>query len=116
MGEPAPAPIPNQRWLRIIPAAFVMYTIAFVDRTNIALALGPMSRDLHMDPARAGDAAGIFFLGYGLLQIPGGYFAGHLGAESFVTIFLGFLGTFAVFCGLILNLGEVRLVRFFFGI
>src|SRR5437899_1234750 len=60
MGEPAPAPIPNQRWLRIIPAAFVMYTIAFVDRTNIALALGPMSRDLHMDPARAGDAAGFF--------------------------------------------------------
>src|SRR5437870_9821154 len=101
MGEPAPAPIPNQRWLRIIPAAFVMYTIAFVDRTNIALALGPMSRDLHMDPARAGDAAGIFFWGYVLLQIPGGYFAEHWSAKRFVSILLVLWGTFAVLCGLI---------------
>ena len=116
MGEPAPAPIPNQRWLRIIPAAFVMYTIAFVDRTNIALALGPMSRDLHMDPARAGDAAGIFFWGYVLLQIPGGYFAEHWSAKRFVSILLVLWGTFAVLCGLIHTLGEFRLVRFLLGI
>ena len=29
--------MPDRRWLRIIPVAFVMYTIAFVDRTNISL-------------------------------------------------------------------------------
>ena len=112
MGEPAPAPIPNQRWLRIIPAAFVMYTIAFVDRTNIALALGPMSRDLHMDPARAGDAAGIFFWGYVLLQIPGGYLASRWSARKIISLFLISWGVCAVGCGLSHTFNHFALMRF----
>src|SRR5216683_2170485 len=52
---------PSQRWVRIIPVALVMYTIAFIDRTNISLALPRISRDLHLDPQQAGTVAGIFF-------------------------------------------------------
>jgi sugar phosphate permease len=37
----------QERWLRIIPTAFVMYTIAYIDRTNISMALPSMSRELH---------------------------------------------------------------------
>ena len=61
------------RWLRIIPVALIMYTIAFIDRTNISLALPRISRDLHLDPQQAGTVAGIFFWGYLALQIPGGH-------------------------------------------
>jgi hypothetical protein len=46
----------NKRWLRIIPVAFIRYTFAFVDRTNVSLALPLMSRELHMDAAQAGAA------------------------------------------------------------
>ena len=39
-----------RRWLRIIPVALIMYTISYVDRTNISLALDPsistMMKDL----------------------------------------------------------------------
>jgi sugar phosphate permease len=63
----------EERWLRIIPRAFVMYTIAYIDRTNISMALPSMSRELHMTPTQAGDAAGIFFWGYLLLQVPVGH-------------------------------------------
>ncbi len=63
----------SQRWLHIIPVAFIMYTIAFIDRTNVSLALRSMSHDLHMDPTQAGGAAGLFFVGYLVLQIPGGH-------------------------------------------
>jgi hypothetical protein len=56
----------SQRWLRIIPVALVMYTISYVDRTNVSLALDPkistMLRDLAMDDRMKGQAAGIFFL------------------------------------------------------
>ncbi len=31
----------QQRWLRIIPVALIMYTISYIDRTNISLALDP---------------------------------------------------------------------------
>jgi len=71
--------VKSQRWLRIIPIALIMYTISYVDRTNVALALDPkissMMKDLLMDDRLKGQAAGIFFFGYVLLQIPGGYFA-----------------------------------------
>jgi hypothetical protein len=30
-----------ERWLRIIPVALIMYTISFIDRTNVALAFDP---------------------------------------------------------------------------
>ena len=66
----------EQRWLRIIPVALIMYTILYVDRTNVSLALdsgiSSMLKDLAMDDRMKGMAAGIFFLGYVLLQIPGG--------------------------------------------
>jgi sugar phosphate permease len=81
-------PIPEQRWVRVIFVAFVMYTIAFIDRTNISLAIPSMSRELHMDPAQAGSAAGIFFWGYIVLQIPGGYLASRWSAKRFVSILL----------------------------
>ena len=54
-----------------------MYTISYVDRTNVSLALDPkistMMRDLAMDDRMKGQAAGIFFLGYVLLQMAGGH-------------------------------------------
>lgn len=78
----------EKRWLRVIPVAFVMYTIAFVDRTNISLALHAMSRDLHMSPEEAGNAAGVFFWGYLVLQIPGGYLAERWSAKRVVSILL----------------------------
>ncbi len=67
----------DQRWLRIIPVATVMYAIAFINRTNVSIALPSMSRDLHMNPLQAGAIASAFFWGYLLLQIPGGYLASH---------------------------------------
>src|SRR5215831_17234727 len=30
------ATVPRQRWLRIIPPALIMYTISYVDRTNVS--------------------------------------------------------------------------------
>ena len=52
--------MPQQRWLRIIPVALIMYMIAFIDRTNVSMALPSLSRDLHMDPIQAGNIAGVF--------------------------------------------------------
>src|SRR5882762_7874239 len=76
----------SQRWVRIIPVALIMYTIAFIDRTNISLALPRISRDLHLDPQQAGTVAGIFFWGYIALQIPGGHLAKHWSAKKFISI------------------------------
>src|SRR6267154_4030753 len=57
--EASPAGV-SLRWIRIIPVALIMYTIAFIDRTNISFAFPHISRDLHLDPQQAGTVAGIF--------------------------------------------------------
>src|SRR5882672_5001891 len=97
-------PMREQRWLRIIPVALIMYTISYVDRTNIALALDPkistMMKDLLMDDRLKGQAGGIFFLGYVLLQIPGGYWAHRWGARRLISILLVCWGLCAVACGM----------------
>ena len=106
----------DQRWLRIIPVALLMYIIAFVDRTNISLALPSMSRELHMDAAQAGSAAGIFFWGYLLLQIPGGYLAHRWSAKRFVAILLVLWALCAMACGLVHTAGQFWWVRLLLGV
>jgi sugar phosphate permease len=108
--------MPSQRWLHIIPVAFIMYTIAFVDRTNISLAMVPMSRALHMLPGQAGNAAGFFFVGYLLLQIPGGYLAQRWSAKRFVSILLVLWGGCSVACGLVRTWHEFLIMRFLLGV
>jgi MFS family permease len=106
----------SSRWLHIIPVALIMYTISFVDRTNISLALPQISRDLHLDPQQAGTVAGIFFWGYLVLQIPGGHLAKHWSAKKFISILLVAWGLFAAACGLVRTYHQLLLLRLLLGI
>ncbi len=110
----------SQRWLRIIPVALLMYTIAYVDRTNISLGLDPtissMMHDLGMDDRMKGQAAGIFFLGYMLLQIPGGYWASRWSPRKLISLFLTAWGICAIGCGLARTFREFEVMRFLLGV
>ena len=108
--------MPHRRWLRILPVAFVMYTIAFTNRVNISLALPSMIRDLHMDPMQAGSAAGVFFWGYLVLQIPGGHLARRWSAKHFVSILLLTWGICSVGCGLVQTGQQLSVMRFLLGL
>jgi sugar phosphate permease len=110
----------HQRWLRIIPVALVAYTISYVDRTNVSLALDPkistMLRDLAMDDRMKGQAAGIFFLGYALLQASGGYLANRWSAKKLVSLCLIFWGVCAIGCGLAKTFTQFEVTRFLLGV
>jgi sugar phosphate permease len=106
----------QQRWLRIIPAALITYTIAYTDRTNISMALPSLSHDLRIDPAQAGSIAGIFFWGYLILQIPGGQIANWWSAKRFIGILMIAWGIASVGCGLIRTWHELWLMRLLLGV
>jgi MFS family permease len=110
----------QQRWRRIIPATLVMYTIAYVDRTNVSLALDPsissMMKDLGMDDRLKGQAAGIFFLGYMLLQIPSGYWAARWSARKLISLCLLAWGVCAIGCGLAQTFRQFEFMRFLLGV
>ncbi len=62
----------SKAYLRLLPLLFLSYAIAYVDRVNVSLATIEMSKDLPaFDNAVVGFGAGVFFIGYFILEIPG---------------------------------------------
>ncbi len=62
----------KKAYWRLIPLLFFSYMIAYVDRNNVAIAKLTMTHDLPgFDNAVIGFGAGVFFVGYFLLEIPG---------------------------------------------
>lgn len=55
---------------RIVPMAFGIYIISYLDRVNISFAAPTMSKDLGFTPETYGFVAGIFFVSYALLEVP----------------------------------------------
>ncbi|HEY1663212.1 MAG TPA: MFS transporter [Verrucomicrobiae bacterium] len=110
----------QQRWLRLLPVALLMYTISYVDRTNVSLALEPkissLMHDLLMDDKMKGELAGIFFIGYVLMQVPGGHLASRWSARKLVSICLISWGIFAMGCGFSKSFREFEVMRFFLGV
>ena len=56
---------------RLLPLIFVIYIISYLDRVNVGFAKESMQASLKFDERAFGWAAGIFFAGYLLLEIPG---------------------------------------------
>jgi len=62
----------RKAYWRLLPLLFLCYVIAYVDRSNVAIAKLTMTRDLPgFDDAVIGFGAGLFFWGYFLLEVPG---------------------------------------------
>ena len=55
---------------RLLPFLFTLYIISYLDRVNLGYAALDMTRELGFSNAVFGAGAGIFFIGYFLLEIP----------------------------------------------
>ena len=100
---------------RILPLVFILYMIAYLDRANVAFGKLPMSTDLGFSDAVFGFGAGIFFLGYFLLEIPGTLIVEKWSARRWIARILLTWGLAAIAMGFIRTSKEFYLVRFFLG-
>ena len=57
--------------LRLLPFVFILYIVNYIDRTNLAYAALGMSRELGFSDHVFSLGAGVFFVSYLALQIPG---------------------------------------------
>ena len=53
-----------------MPLIVLLYFVAYLDRNNVGFAKLTMSEDIGLNSAAYGLGAGIFFLGYALLEVP----------------------------------------------
>src|SRR5438874_12476968 len=56
--------------LRVLPYVFLLYIIAFIDRVNVSYAALGLARESWFNGKVLGYGAGIFFIGYVVLEIP----------------------------------------------
>ena len=101
---------------RLMPFLFVLYVFNYINRVNVGYAALQMRSDLGFSNTVFGLGAGIFFIGYFLLQIPSTLLTELWSARLFITLSLVIWGALAAACGLIDTAGEFYWVRFFLGI
>jgi ACS family tartrate transporter-like MFS transporter len=69
---------------RLIPFMVGLYLVSFLDRVNVGFAALTMNADLGFTPAIFGLGAGIFFLGYVLLEVPSNIALERIGGRLWI--------------------------------
>ncbi len=109
--------IARQRWFRLIPVAFITYSLAYLDRANFGFAAaGGMAKDLNITASVSSLLGSLFFLGYFFFQIPGALYAANRSAKKLIFWSLIAWGALAMATGLISNIGVLVVIRFMLGV
>jgi ACS family tartrate transporter-like MFS transporter len=69
---------------RLVPLLFFLYVVAYVDRINIGFAALQIRSQLRLSDAGYGFAAGVFFAGYVLFQLPSNIALERIGARRWI--------------------------------
>jgi ACS family tartrate transporter-like MFS transporter len=69
---------------RLVPFLFLCYVVAYLDRVNIGFAAKRLQRDLGLSESQYGLAAGLFFVGYLLLEVPSNLILERVGARRWI--------------------------------
>ncbi|HEX5150246.1 MAG TPA: MFS transporter [Parafilimonas sp.] len=109
--------IAPSRWYRLIPVAFITYSLAYLDRANYGFAAaGEMAKDLGITTARSSLLASLFFLGYFFFQIPGAHYAANKSAKKLIFWSLIAWGSLAAATGIVSNITVLIIIRFMLGV
>jgi MFS transporter, ACS family, tartrate transporter len=100
---------------RLLPFLFLLYIVNYIDRTNLAYAALGMSRDLGFSDRVLGLGAGIFFISYVALQIPGAVLVERWSARRMIAGCMIAWGSLTALTGLVHTPGQLYLARFAIG-
>ena len=104
-------------YLRLIPVLFVCYIIAYVDRTNVGIAKLTMQEDMPaFGDSVIGFGAGIFFLGYFLLEVPGSVIVERWSARKWICRIMVTWGIMAALTAFVKTPMQFYTVRFLLGV
>ena len=105
----------HQVAVRLLPFLFVLYIINYLDRTSVAYAAIGMSRDLGFSARVFGLGAGVFFVSYVALQIPGALLVERWSARRIISATMIVWGSVTALTGLVHTPAQLFLARFALG-
>jgi sugar phosphate permease len=106
----------KNRWLYIMPAVFVTYSLAYVDRANYGFgAAAGLAETLHITSSQSALLGSLFFLGYFLFQIPGAAYARKRSTRRLIFVALVSWGLLASLTGIVQQFWLLALDRLLLG-
>jgi len=102
--------------IRLLPLLFALYVVAFIDRINLGFAALTMNRELAITSQQFGLAAGIFFWGYFLFEIPSNLMLHKIGARVWIVRILITWGSVATLTGFVQSASQLYIARFALGL
>jgi sugar phosphate permease len=106
----------KKRWVYVLPAVFVTYSLAFLDRANYGFgAAAGLADTLHITGSETSLLGALFFLGYFFFQVPCARFARKHSARWLIFAALIGWGSLAALMGVIRHFWLLALDRFLLG-
>src|SRR5262249_16819061 len=102
--------------IRLLPFLFVLFVLAFIDRINLGFAALTMNPELAITSQQFGFAAGIFFWGYFLFEIPSNLILHRIGARVWIARILITWGAIATLTGFVQSVHQLYAARFALGL
>ena len=101
---------------RLVPFLFLLYIISYLDRVNLGYAALNMTKELKFSNEIFGIGAGIFFIGYFLIEIPATVVVEVWSARKWIARIMITWGVLASMTGLVHSPRELYWARFFLGL
>jgi sugar phosphate permease len=106
-----------KRWWYLLPAVFITYSLAYLDRANYGLgAAAGLARSLHITEKQNSLLAALFFLGYFISQVPGAAVARKHSPTRVIFLSLIIWGALASLTGTVHQFGLLAMDRFLLGV
>jgi len=107
----------RRRWLYLLPAVFITYSLAYLDRANYGFgAAAGLAATLHITASQSALLGSVFFLGYFAFQLPGAAYARRRSASRLIFFALLAWGTLAALTGIIRQFWLLALDRLLLGV
>jgi sugar phosphate permease len=95
---------------------FLTWVLSYVDRSLMPMALASIGEEFRLSPTAMGMVISAFFVGYGLMQIPGGLLADKFGPRRSVTLGIAFWSLCSLLTGAAHSMASLLAVRVCFGL
>ncbi|MCJ2182535.1 MFS transporter [Novosphingobium sp. 1949] len=99
----------------ILPLFVVMFIVNYIDRVNVGFVQTHLEHDIGIGPAAYGFGAGLFFIGYALLEVPSNIMMQRFGARLWLTRIMFTWGLVACASAFVRGEHSFYILRFLLG-
>ncbi|MBB6446831.1 MFS transporter [Bacillus benzoevorans] len=100
----------------ILTLLFVTWTLSYMDRMVMTVAIPYISKDFDLTPVSMGIVMSAFFAGYALFQVPGGMLADKFGSRKTMVSAVTWWSLFTVATAMATSFTNMLIIRVLFGI